>query len=162
MKFQLFQYKRTIIQFRIDFAFGISSLMLVCYRHDMALDEKMGGPYTKQEQEIRRDKVFELYFEQRHSALQIAKILDINRNTINKDVKFWYEELRNEKPDYSRNWLDKQLARLEFQQSRLEKELGKEITLKERLQIEKSITHIDLGIASLIVKIETSRKYMKL
>lgn len=128
----------------------------------MALDEKMGGPYSKQEQDIRRDKVFELYFEQRHSALQIAKILDINRNTINKDVKFWYEELRSEKPDYSRNWLDKQLARLEFQQSRLHKELEKEITLKERLQIEKSITHIDLGIASLIVKIETSRKYMNI
>ena len=136
--------------------------MLVYCIDNMALDEKMGGPYTKQEQEIRRDKVFELYFEQRHSALQIAKILDINRNTINKDVKFWYEELRNEKPDYSRNWLDKQLARLEFQQSRLQKELGKEITLKERLQIEKSITHIDLSIASLIVKIETSRKYMNI
>ena len=128
----------------------------------MTLEEKMGGPYTKQEQQIRRDKVFELHFEQGHSALKIAKILDINRNTINKDVKFWYEELRNEKPDYSRNWLDKQLARLEFQQSRLEKELGKEITLKERLQIEKSITHIDFGIASLIVKIETARKYMNI
>ena len=136
--------------------------MLVYCIDDMALDEKMGGPYTKQEQEIRRDKVFELYFEQRHSALDIAKILDINRNTINKDVKFWYEELRNEKPDYSRNWLDKQFARLEFQQSRLQKEFEKEITLKERLQIEKSITHIDLSIASLIIKIETSRKYMKL
>jgi len=76
--------------------------MLVYCIDGMALDEKMGGPYTKQEQEIRRDKVFELYFEQRHSALQIAKILDINRNTINKDVKFWYSELHNEKEDYSK------------------------------------------------------------
>ena len=59
----------------------------------MALEEKMGGPYTKQEQQIRRDKVFELHFEQGHSALKIAKILDVNRNTINKDIESWYVEL---------------------------------------------------------------------
>jgi len=88
--------------------------------YDMTLEEKMGGPYTKQEQEIRRDKVFELHFEQGHSALKIAKILDINRNTINKDIESLYLELRSEKPDYSRNWLDKQFARLEFQRMRLQ------------------------------------------
>jgi len=137
--------------------------MEVCGMYSMTLEEKRGGPYTKQEQEIRRDKVFELHFEQGHSAIQIAKMLDVNRNTINKDVESWYSELRNDgKSDYNRNWLDKQLTRLEFQGTRLQKELDKEITIKERLQIEKSITHIDLSIATLIVKIETSRKYIKL
>ena len=61
--------------------------MLVCSRYGMTLEEKMGGPYTKQEQQIRRDKVFELHFEQGYSALKIAKILDVNRNTINKDIE---------------------------------------------------------------------------
>ncbi len=137
--------------------------MEVCSRYSMTLEEKRGGPYTKQEQEIRRDKVFELHFEQGYSAIQIAKMLDVNRNTINKDVESWYLELRNDgKSDYNRNWLDKQLTRLEFQGTRLQKELDKEITIKERLQIEKSITNIDLSIATLIVKIETSRKYIKL
>ena len=136
--------------------------MLVCSRDGMALEEKMGGPYTKQEQQIRRDKVFELHFEQGHSALKIAKILDVNRNTINKDIESWYLKLRNEKPDYSRNWLETQFARLEFQRMRLQKMLEKEIPIRDKLQIEKSITNIDLSIASLIVKIETARKYMKL
>jgi len=40
--------------------------------------------------------------------------------------------------------------------------LEKETPVRDKLQIEKSITHIDLSIASLIVKIETARKYMKL
>jgi len=40
--------------------------------------------------------------------------------------------------------------------------LQKEITLKERLQIEKSITNIDLSIALLLVKIETFRRFMKI
>ena len=129
----------------------------------MALEEKMGGPYTKQEQEKRREQVFELHFEQSHSALQIARILGVNRNTINKDVEFWYSELDDQtKSGFSKNWLDKQLIRLEFQRSRLQKMLEQEIPIKEKLQIEKNITHIDLNIASLIVKIETSRKYMKL
>lgn len=66
------------------------------------------------------------------------------------------------KPDYNKNWLDLQFIRLENQQIRLHKELQKEITLKERLQIEKSITRIDLSIALLLVKIETSKRYMKI
>jgi len=127
----------------------------------MVLEEKRGGPYTQQEQEIRKEKVFELHFENGHSALQIARMLEVNRNTINKDIDFWYSELRNNsKSNYNKNWLDKQLTRLEFQRTRLQNSLDKEITLKERLQIEKIITHIDLSIAGLIVKIETSRKYM--
>jgi len=127
----------------------------------MVLEEKRGGPYTKQEQEIRQEKVFELHFENGHSAVQIARMLEVNRNTINKDIDFWYSELRhNNKSNYNKNWLDKQLTRLEFQRTRLQNSIDKELILKERLQIEKSITHIDLSIASLIVKIETSRKYM--
>jgi hypothetical protein len=71
-------------------------------------------------------------------------------------------ELRNEKPDYSKNWLDLQFTRLENQQIWLYDNLQKEITLKERLQIEKSITNIDLSIALLLVKIETFRRFMKI
>ena len=128
----------------------------------MILNGKNRRPCSKEEQELRRNKVFELYFNQRHSALEISKILKINRNTINKDVKFCYLELRSEKPEYSKNWLDLQFIRLENQQIRLHKELQKEITLEESLQIEKSITYIDLSITLLLVKIETSRRNMKI
>ena len=129
----------------------------------MTLEIKNGGPYTKQEQEKRREHVFELYFEQNHSALQIAKMLDVNRNTINKDVSFLCSELRDEsKSGYYIECLDKQLTKLEHQQSRIQTQLDKEIPLKERLQIENIITRIGLSIASLMVRIETSRKYKKL
>ncbi len=127
----------------------------------MILNEKNGEQYSKK-LELRKKEVVELYFNQRYSALQISKILEVNRNTVNKDVRFWYLELRNEKPDYSKNWLDLQFTRLENQQIWLYDNLQKEITLKERLQIEKSITNIDLSIALLLVKIETFRRFMKI
>jgi len=109
-----------------------------------------------------KSKVFELHFEQGIPAVQIAKILEGNRNTITKDIQNLYSELREDKPDYSRNWLDKQLFRLESQRIRLQQILQKEIALKDTLQIEKSITFIDLSIAGLIVKIETARKHVRI
>ena len=126
------------------------------------MDEKIGGPYTKQEQETRKEQVFELHFEQGISAVQIAKILGVNRNTVTKDIQILYSKLREDKPEYGKNWLDKQLFRLESQRTRLQQILQKEIALKDTLQIEKSITYIDLSIAGIIVKIETARKYMKI
>lgn len=130
----------------------------------MALEQetKHGGPYTKQEQEIRRNKVFELHFEKGHPAVNIANILGVNRNTINKDIEYWYSEFSESECNSNRNWFDKQLRRLEFQRIRLQEELEKEITFKERMQIENSISKIDMTIASLVVKIETKRKYPKL
>ena len=88
----------------------------------MALEikSKKGGPYTKQEQEKRRDEVFKLHFEYGYSATQISEMLKINRNTINSDVSFLYSKLYDEsdKRTYS-NWMDKQLCRLESQRVRL-------------------------------------------
>jgi transposase len=126
------------------------------------MDEKIGGPYTKQEQETRKEQVFELHFEQGISAVQIAKILGVNRNTITKDIQILYSKLREDKPEYGKNWLDKQLFRLESQRTRLQQILQKEIALKDTLQIEKSITYIDLSIAGIIVRIETARKYVRI
>jgi transposase len=130
--------------------------------NSMAQIQKIGGPYTKQEQEIRKNKVFELHFQQGHSAVQIAKILDINRNTINKDIESWYSEIRKDQSNSNKDWFDKQLQRLEFQRTRLQESLVDGLSYKERLQIEKSITHIDLSIASFVVKIEISKRYKSL
>jgi len=130
--------------------------------NSMAQVQKMGGPYTKQEQEIRKNKVFELHFEQGYSAVQIAKMLDINRNTINKDIESWHSEIRKNHSPSNKDWFDKQLLRLESQRARLQESLVDGLSYKERLQIEKSITHIDLSIASFVVKIETSKRYKNL
>lgn len=128
----------------------------------MAQVEKLGGPYTKQQQEDRKIKVFELHFEQGYSAVQIAKMLDVNRNTINKDIESWYSEIRKEQSHSNKDWFDKQLLRLEFQRARLQESLVDGLSYKDRMQIEKSIAHIDLSIASFIVKIEVSKKYKNL
>ncbi len=127
----------------------------------MALEQesKNGGPYTKEEQEIRRNKVFELYFEKGYSAVKIADIIGVNRNTANKDIQYWYSEFRESEHLSNKDWFNKQLRRLEFQRVRLQEELEKEITLKERMQIENGISKIDITIASLVVKIETKRRY---
>ena len=128
----------------------------------MAQVQKMGGPYSKQEQEIRKNKVFELHFEQGYSAVKIAKMLEVNRNTINKDIESWYSEIRKEQSNSNKDWFDKQLLRLESQRSRFQEMLVDGLSYKEIMQIEKSITHIDLSIASMIAKIEISKRYTTL
>ena len=137
--------------------------MLANSMYCMALEAKKGGPYTKQEQEKRREEVFKLHFEYGYSAVHIAKMLNVNRNTVNEDIKYWRSEMHEEnKSNFSKDWLDKQFTRLELQRARLRRELEKDISLKDRLQIEKFITNIDLSISSLIVKIETSRRFVTL
>ena len=124
---------------------------------------KTGGRYTKPEQEERRNKVFEYYFQKGLSALEIADILVVNRNTVNADVSYLCSELlKGDKQTYYRNGLEKQFTKLEFQKSRLQKELDKELEFKERYQIEKYILQIDLSIANMIVKIDTSKKFQEL
>ena len=127
----------------------------------MALEvkSKKGGPYTKQEKQKRRDEVFKLHFEYGYSATQISEMLKINRNTINSDISFLYSKLRDEmsKETYGK-WLNKQLTRLESQRVRLRKELDNEITLQERLQVEKMILDLDSKTSSLIIRVETSKQ----
>ena len=124
----------------------------------MALEvqSKKGGPYTKQEQQKRRDEVFKLHFEYGYSATQIAEMLKINRNTINSDVSFLYSKLGYEMDNVTyAKWMNKQLARIESQRVRLRRELDNDITLQERLQVEKVILDLDSKISSLIIKIAT-------
>ena len=128
----------------------------------MSKEEKIGGPYTKQQQETRRNEVFELHFEQGFSAVNIAKTLGVNRHTINKDIEFLYSELRNDKSPNHKNQLDKQVIKLDYQKTRLQKELDKDISIKERLQIEKIISNADLRIAAFFVKLVTTRRHNSL
>ena len=125
----------------------------------MIKEEKMGGPYTKQQQETRRNQIFELHFQQGYSAVSIAKTLGVNRNTVNKDIEFLFSEIRNDKSPNHKNQLDKQVIKLDYQKTRLQKELDKDISIKERLQIEKMISDADLRIAAFFVKLVTTRRH---
>ena len=119
---------------------------------------KKGGRYTKKERNERRAKVFQLHFEYGNSARKISQLMSINRDTINRDVSFWYSELRIEDDKVRiEDWINKQLSRLESQRGRIRKELDSDITLQEKLQVEKMILELDSKISNMIFKIRTSK-----
>jgi len=64
----------------------------------MALVEsvKKGGRYTIKEQEERRIQVYHLHFEENRTAVKIAELLGVNRNTINGDIRYWHSQLAHE------------------------------------------------------------------
>ena len=49
---------------------------------DIMSSKKEGGPYSKQQQAERRQKVNELYFEKKLTAVKIAEILGLKLNPI--------------------------------------------------------------------------------
>jgi len=111
-------------------------------------EEKRGGPYTKQEQEERRAKVYELYFEKGHSALKIAETLGVNRNTINSDIKYWYTQMTAQIGGQNVGAIIlKEIERLEIQRKRLLEQLEKQTDFASKVALEKMIFEIDSRIA---------------
>lgn len=121
---------------------------------------KKGGPYTKKQQEKRRNEVYCLHFERGCPARKIAEILKVNRNTINSDINFWYSQLATDWKDNDvKKWIVKQLERFELQRSRLYDELENCNTLSDRLLVEKIILDIDQKISQLVTKLLINYKY---
>jgi len=117
-------------------------------------EEKRGGPYTQQEQEQRRVKVYELYFEKGHSALRIAETLGVNRNTINSDIKYWYTQIRAQIGGQNVGVIVlKEIERLEIQRKRLLEQLEKQTDFASRVALEKMIFEIDSKIAGFASKL---------
>lgn len=115
--------------------------------------EKKGGPYTKQEQEKRRAKVYELYFEKGHSAVQLAQMLDVNRHTINSDIKFWYTQMTSQIGGENVGAIVlKQIERLEIQRKRLLDQIHKQKDFSSKLALEKLLYEIDSKIAVFVSK----------
>ena len=119
----------------------------------LQIKTKKGGPYTKQEQEKRRKQVYELHFEKGSSAVSIANELDVNRNTINEDIKFWQMQIASQLEDEDLGGIIlKQIERLEIQKKRLLGQLEKS-ELEQSLRIEKMIFDIDYKITGFVSKI---------
>lgn len=115
--------------------------------------EKKGGPYTKHDQNERKNKVYNLHFEKGYSAIKIAEMLHVNRNTINEDIKYWYAKVSEELPNRSSSLLLKQIQRLEAQQARLLEGLEKCTDFKDKVNIERLLFAINSRIASQVSKI---------
>ena len=100
--------------------------------------EKKGGPYTKQEQEKRRKKVYELYFEKGNSAVKIAQMLGVNRHTINADIKSWYAQIAAQIGGENVGVLVlKKIEQLELQKKRLLELLDKQTNFEYKITLEK-------------------------
>jgi len=124
------------------------------------LDNKNGGPYTKKQQEKRRNEVYHLHFEFGYPAQKIAEILKVNRNTANSDIDFCYSQLALDWEHHDvKKLIAKQLERFELQRSRLHEELEKCNTLSEKITLEKLILDIDQKISQIATKLLLNFKY---
>jgi len=120
---------------------------------------KNGGPYTKKEQEERRLDVYHLCFEENYSAVKIAEMLNVNRNTINEDIKFWNKQFTRDIKIYDLvSKMKTQIQKMEIQRSRLLEDLESTETFIEKITVEKFINEIDNKLIQIYSKMITQGK----
>ena len=121
--------------------------------------EKKGGPYTKKEQEERKIQVYHLRFEENKSALEIADLLNVNRNTINDDIRYWYQQLANEfKAQDLTAKMTKQIQRMDIQRDRLLDDLEEVENFDEKIKLEKFVSDVDNRLGQLFSRMISSGK----
>jgi predicted DNA-binding protein YlxM (UPF0122 family) len=110
------------------------------------------APFTKKERQKRRLEVFRLHIDLGCSAVKISEMMNINRNTVNQDIKWCYEQIQtlDKTPD---QMFDRQLFRHETQRERLVRALEQTVNLQEKLSIEKLLLDLDSKIASIMLKV---------
>jgi len=116
------------------------------------------SPYTKKERQKRRLEVFRLHVELGCSAVKISELMNVNRNTINQDIKWCYDQIRITLDKNPGQMLDKQLFRHEIQRGRLVRALEQTTNIQEKLAIEKLLLELDSKIASIMLKVDDYQK----
>jgi len=120
---------------------------------------KKGGRYTKKRQEERKLQVYQLHFEEDKSAVEIAEILNFNRNTINADIQFWYCQLVNQSNGLNvRAKIVKQIQRIEIQRDRFLDYIEETETLGDKIKLEKLISDLDNRLTQFFSKVIFSGK----
>jgi len=108
---------------------------------------KKGGPYSKQDKDLRMDEVCRLHFEYGYSAKKISELMRVNRNTINSDIKQLYSTLEtNWEKTSAASLLQGHVASVLAQKSRLREELDNTEKISEKLAIEKMILQVESKI----------------
>jgi|APSaa5957512535_1039671.scaffolds.fasta_scaffold122122_2 hypothetical protein len=109
--------------------------------------KRKGGRYTKQEIIKRQDEVFKLHFDYGYSARKIAKQMEVNRNTINNDLNFWYTKIGKKHNIFNpEDAIILNLEMLEIQRCRLRELLDNTKSFKDQLCIERLIYDIDCKV----------------
>ena len=140
-----------LVYVRTHVRIGISSLKLVCCRDIMSY-KKEGGPYSKQQQAERRKKVNELYFEKNLSALKIAEMLGVNRNTINEDIKLAYLQTSESFPDDSILIFLHSIKKMESQRMDIQKQLESESDFSKKIILQKFLFQINNSLTKFYQK----------
>jgi len=118
---------------------------------------RRGGPYSKHEKIIRRNKVYKLYFDYGYSGRSIAEMLKVHRNTIQGDIDFWYNQVTK-----NFNELDptlsivEQITKLKNQKTRLREYLDKIESVTEKIRIERLVFDVDREIIHIHIKLQSS------
>ena len=89
-------------------------------------------------------QVHQLHFDENKSAVEIGEILNVYRNTVNDDIKFWYSRFVNKSNEldvYSK--MNKQIQRMKIQRERFFDYLEDAEKLDEKIRLEKQIFDID-------------------
>ena len=126
-------------------------------KQDRVQNEKEGGPYTKDERTKRQNEVARLHFEYGYSAVKIADMMKVNRNTINSDIRYLYSGIKEELKQNTENIVLKQIARLEAQRTRIVKQIEKGEVVNIIKQ-EKLLLDVDSKINSFLIKINTNNE----
>ncbi len=126
---------------------------------DKNSESKKGGPYTKNDQEKRRNEVYRLHIEYGYSAVKISKMIKVNRNTVNKDIKYWNAELAAEwNISDIRSFLVKQFQRMDSLRSRLFEQLDSEKDSQKKITIVKLLYDIDNKLTHHVTKIMENKR----
>jgi predicted DNA-binding protein YlxM (UPF0122 family) len=124
-------------------------------------ETKNGGPYTKPEQEKRRSKVYELYFEQGYSARKIAKELGANRNTVDSDIRVLLSQgISHMGKDKVAGLLLEEIQRFEMQRKRILDFLDPK-DFKKSMTAEKILLALEDKLASFVSKLAKSSTFEK-
>jgi hypothetical protein len=114
------------------------------------------APFTRSQRRKRRMEVYRLHFEKGMPAIRIAHLMQVDRNTINNDLRILYSKALN---DYNPNdmslddILQKQLVRFETQRDRLCLYLSDANDINSKIAIERLIADIDFKLIGVIERV---------
>lgn len=123
-------------------------------------EQKKGGPYPKLEQDKRRMAVFNFHFEKGYSAVKIAEMLGVNRNTVNEDIKYLYAQTREEIQEHTlETWALKQYQRMEIQRNRLLGAIEEHPSFQVAITLEKMLADLDKRINEFVLPLIKKHEY---
>lgn len=125
-------------------------------KYAFAEHRKKGGPYNKKDRLARRNEVYRLHFEYGYSAVKIANLMNVNRNTINGDIDYWYSKILKTNRLEPESYILINIKRLETQRTRLREDLDKATEIQEKIALERLIYELDSKILQIYFKIAGS------